>query len=387
MTSAKFRQSLDILFGGSKISLLDNIFINDNVSDISESYISKHHNPLVICDANTKLFISQLKLANHQILILENGVKPHISTSEDIASKATQNNHDIIIAVGSGTINDLCKYASHISSKPYIVFPTAPSMNGYTSANASIIINGLVRSSVQAHLPSAIFVDRRIIESAPKRLINAGFGDMSCTSTCQFDWLLSHLLLDTKYDEKPFAALKSYQDDLSTSALMESLIISGFGMYICGGSYPASQGEHMIAHYLEMRYPELTNKLLHGELIAVTTNITSKLQDDFVKSDSLPKLETELPSDTFFSKFADEIQQKYSETNIQKINTVDKEKWRKIKQKLGEISITHQANLANLNKLGIPATPESIGLDAKLFEEARKYARYTRNRLTILDFA
>ena len=45
---------------------------------------------------------------------------------------------DAVIAIGSGTINDLCKYASAADRKPYAVFATAPSMNGYTSLNAAI---------------------------------------------------------------------------------------------------------------------------------------------------------------------------------------------------------------------------------------------------------
>ena len=49
---------------------------------------------------------------------------------------------DALVAVGSGTINDLCKYAAAKDSKPYAVFATAPSMNGYASKNAAITIDG-----------------------------------------------------------------------------------------------------------------------------------------------------------------------------------------------------------------------------------------------------
>ena len=49
---------------------------------------------------------------------------------------------DALIAVGSGTINDLCKYAAFQDGKPYAVFGTAPSMNGYTSVNAAITVGG-----------------------------------------------------------------------------------------------------------------------------------------------------------------------------------------------------------------------------------------------------
>ena len=38
----------------------------------------------------------------------------------------------------------------------------------------------------------------------------------------------------------------------SIELLMQTLLLSGLGMTIAGGSYPASQGEHMIAHTYEM---------------------------------------------------------------------------------------------------------------------------------------
>jgi len=38
-----------------------------------------------------------------------------------------------LVAVGSGTVNDIVKWAAHRAGRPYIVVPTAASMNGYTS--------------------------------------------------------------------------------------------------------------------------------------------------------------------------------------------------------------------------------------------------------------
>ncbi|MEO7761159.1 MAG: iron-containing alcohol dehydrogenase, partial [Casimicrobiaceae bacterium] len=49
---------------------------------------------------------------------------------------------DALIAVGSGTVNDLTKFAAAQDGKPFAVFATAPSMNGYTSANAAITVRG-----------------------------------------------------------------------------------------------------------------------------------------------------------------------------------------------------------------------------------------------------
>ena len=65
---------------------------------------------------------------------------------------------DALIAVGSGTLNDLCKYASALDGKPYAVFGTAPSMNGYTSLNAAITEHGH-KKSLPAQAPLGAFFD------------------------------------------------------------------------------------------------------------------------------------------------------------------------------------------------------------------------------------
>lgn len=58
---------------------------------------------------------------------------------------------------------------------------------------------------------------------------------------------------------------------------MEVLLISGLGMVMSKGSYSASQGEHMIAHAMEMVTKDYSS--LHGEKIAVTTITMANLQE------------------------------------------------------------------------------------------------------------
>ena len=75
---------------------------------------------------------------------------------------------DAVIAVGSGTINDLCKYGSAQDKKPYAVFATAPSMNGYTSVNAAITVHGH-KMSLAAQAPMGAFFDLAVLAAAPAR--------------------------------------------------------------------------------------------------------------------------------------------------------------------------------------------------------------------------
>ena len=63
--------------------------------------------------------------------------RPHADAATAAVIAEATRDADALIAVGSGTINDLCKFVSAKAGKPYAVFATAPSMNGYSSVNAA----------------------------------------------------------------------------------------------------------------------------------------------------------------------------------------------------------------------------------------------------------
>lgn len=245
----------------------------------------------VVADANTAAFWPGADK------VLPADVKPEKRLAEELAAVDAQ----MFLAIGSGTLNDIVKYASFLADKPYAVLATAPSMNGYLSATASLIDGGK-KESLKAHLPVALFADTDILRDAPLRLIQAGFGDSICRPTAQSDWLLSHLVKQTPYDDLPFrlqaeveqrvtgnaAALKQ-RSPQAIADLMEWLLLAGLGMTYCGGSHPASQGEHAITHAMEMLYPELTAPHYHGEMIAVTTLTMAGMQEQVLNSGTLPE--------------------------------------------------------------------------------------------------
>ncbi|MBZ0237933.1 MAG: iron-containing alcohol dehydrogenase, partial [Deltaproteobacteria bacterium] len=209
---------------------------------------------------------------------------------------------DAVVAVGSGTINDIAKLVAFRRRLPQVVFATAPSMNGYTSVSSSVLDGG-VKRSVRTSTPLGVFFDLRVQAAAPARLIRAGVGDSACRSTAQADWLLSHLLFGRPYREAPFALLAGDEEALLAEPralvsgdvgalrhLVRTLVLSGFGMTLCGGSYPASQGEHLLAHYVEMMRPHDADGPLHGEEIGVCTLLMAALQDDVLAADGPPRL-------------------------------------------------------------------------------------------------
>ena len=104
---------------------------------------------------------------------------PHADDATVERVRAATASSDALVAIGSGTINDLCKYASARDRKPYVVFGTAPSMNGYTSLNAAITVHGH-KKSLPAQAPVGAFLDLTILAAAPVRMIRSGLGDSLC---------------------------------------------------------------------------------------------------------------------------------------------------------------------------------------------------------------
>ena len=200
-------------------------------------------------------------------------------------ARARPRTADALVAVGSGTINDLCKYAAASDGKPYVVFATAPSMNGYTSANAAITVDGHKKTLPATSPRWRVHRSRRCSPRRRARMIRAGLGDSLCRSTAQADWSLSRNLLGTPVSPRrrsrcspttsrrcsaaPEALIAGDLDAMR--ALARTLVLSGLGMTICDGSYPASQGEHLISHYIDMFAPGDRPAQFHGEQVAVAT--------------------------------------------------------------------------------------------------------------------
>lgn len=315
---------------------------------------------------------------------------------------------DALIAVGSGTINDLAKYASALDGKPYAVFATAPSMNGFTSLTASITVDGH-KKTLPAHAPAGAFFDLTVLAAAPARLIRSGLGDSICRATAQWDWLLSHLLLGTSYSELPFALLADDEPDLIAHAadllggdlgvmrrLVRTLLLSGFGTAIVGSSAPASQAEHLVSHYLDMLGPVHRPSVFHGEQIAVTTLSIARLQEAMMEGPA-PTLVADRAGETEFitrygehlghSTWAEFAEKRLTAERADELNHELATNWQNFVAQLHKISLPSAQIHAALTAAGAPTTPEAIHLDRSFYEGALTHAREIRNRYTVLDLA
>jgi glycerol-1-phosphate dehydrogenase [NAD(P)+] len=321
--------------------------------------------------------------------------------------RAATTDADALIAVGAGTINDLCKFAAFQDSKPYAVFGTAPSMNGYSSANAAITVAGL-KTSLAARPPAGLFLDLAVLAAAPPRMIRSGLGDSLCRPTAQADWLLSHLLRDTPYRAAPFALLADDEGPLfgSAAALMTGdleamrrlarlLVLSGLGMGLAGGSYPASQGEHLISHYVEMMGGPDLPASFHGEQIGVTTLTMARLQERLLVT--TPVLQpTEVDDADLAAHFGAETgaacarewrAKALSSADADALNDRLARSWPAIGERIAAVHRSAADLQRTLAAAGAPTRPADLGWRAASYRTAVTRARQIRGRYTFLDLA
>lgn len=262
---------------------------------------------------------------------------------------------DVLIAVGSGTLNDMVKYMSARTKIPYIVVCTAPSMDGYASDGAPLILGGKKISFI-ATLPYGILGDTDIMKQAPMHMIRAGFGDVIGKLTALADWYLSKentgeyccetcVTLVQKALEKVTGSAEALanRDEEAVLYLIEALTLTGVAMGLIGVSRPASGAEHMLSHYWEMdfiargKFPEL-----HGIKVGIATPVVAEIFE--MMRDEVPEEATKLaPSREYVEGL--------------------------------------------LKTVGAPVYPTDIGIDRELFYNSILEGYKVRNRYSILELA
>lgn len=334
--------------------------------------------------------------------------RPHADLETVERIRAQSVSADALVAVGSGTINDLCKYAAALEDKPYIVFGTAPSMNGYTSVNAAITVNGH-KKSLPARAPQAVFLDLKVLASSPRRMICSGLGDSLCRPTAQADWMLAGTLRGDLYREAPFALLAADEQDLLDASdalltgdleamkrLARTLVLSGFGMTICGGSMPASQGEHLIGHYAEMCADPSWPQSFHGEQIGVATLTMARIQEAMLEAgppvvfggdpDKAAVLRHFGRSigEACWSEFA---QKRLFGDSLREANGRLSQNWEDLRGRIARCRRPVAELELALTRAGAPVRAEELGWPRHFYRDAVRHGREIRNRYTFLDLA
>ncbi len=208
---------------------------------------------------------------------------------DDIISLAfsLSNRTKAVVAIGGGKVIDAGKYAAFLKGLPFISIPTSSSSDGFSSASASLLVDGR-RASVPARLAYGIIVDTQVIRTAPVKFIYSGIGDMVSKITALYDWVFeAEHGVGTLNDFAVMIAKKavnsfvrtpyeSIQDEIFLKELLDSLSMSGIANEIAGSSAPTSGSEHLISHALDklLEVPQL-----HGIQVGIATYIMAKVQN------------------------------------------------------------------------------------------------------------
>ncbi len=328
---------------------------------------------------------------------------------------------DYLIAVGSGTINDIVKLASTRLKIPYLAVATAASMTGYSSGIAAIR-SGAIKQTLPAAPPVAIVADIDIIASAPTQMHAAGVGDLVSRSLSSTDWKLSSLLRGDYFCpwiaqtvDQADQQCRAVATDISQggpgalSVLTAGLILAGIAMKMAETSAPGSGGGHLISHYWDMTAPASgRTRNLHGLQVALGDLICAALYEKLWPRLAEIDLDKVVANRPCAEEFAAQTYQHYASLigpeAAQQVTQAALSKYAEGEQLYNQLApVVAEPNqvwqklsplfssAAQLRRIyqqaGIPCTATALGISKADLDNAYRFASRFRDRYTILDLA
>ena len=359
--------------------------------------------PFVVCDQNT------YKAAGEQVvqILKASGIPyalyvfghehPVLPSERELGILAMRFDHqcDVVLGVGSGVINDLCKMLGWIAKRPCAIVGTAPSMDGYASNSSAMELEG-VKLTIYNNGPEGVICDTEIMAQAPMRMLRAGFGDMIAKYISICEWRIANLVTGEYYCEAIADMMRTAVSKIMASVdgilardpdavgyVAEGLVLSGLAMAYANVSRPASGIEHRFSHIWEMINIARGRTLeLHGIQVGVGTMLTLELYEYIkrIKPDlthakaaiaAFDNTAWEAKIRRIFGAVADEIfaSVKKSRQNDSEIRLAHAEyicaHWNDIlaiiQAELPDIDTIYEA----AKKLGMPVRPGEIGISAE----------------------
>ncbi len=341
----------------------------------------------------------------------------------ETAVESLRRHEAIPVAVGSGTVNDIVKRASHECDRPYMTVATAASMDGYTSFGASITKDGF-KQTMECAAPRALVADLAVLTNAPARATSAGYADLLAKVTAGADWIVADLLEVEPIEPKAWSLVQGplrdatsrpgalhHGDPATMEAMIEGLVMSGLAMQAASSSRPASGAEHQFSHLWEMEglgeSPENGEPpLSHGFKVGVGTVSIAALYERILERD-LARLDIEaavrgrptwdeverrvraaLASTGLDDRAVEETRAKYLEPDeLARRLALLTDRWSELRDRVREqLMPAHQVR-ALLKEADCPTTPLEIGLGVDRFKATYRRAQMIRRRYTVLDLA
>ena len=310
-----------------------------------------------------------------------------------------------IVACGSGVVNDLVKWVAGDAALPYVAVATAASMNGYTSANVAPTLAG-VKSLVRSSPAFAVASTPAILRDAPYAMTAAGLGDVLAKSVSSADWFLNHRLFGDYYCARAVGLIAEIEplylrnpaalarrEPAAIEAVFEALLLTGAAMTMAESSAPASGGEHVISHTLDMM-SSLDGHAhdLHGRQVGVGTIPASELYRRVLATESLRLVEPPEGVDrAFWGPLADAVEAEYRKKLPRYAQAADAlrvgNRWDDLRQGLAALARPPEVIRDCLRDAAAAWRAEDIGCDRSRFLAAVLHAHEIRSRFTILDLA
>ncbi|MBQ6925707.1 MAG: sn-glycerol-1-phosphate dehydrogenase [Kiritimatiellae bacterium] len=324
------------------------------------------------------------------------------------------------VAVGAGTLNDLCKRASTELERPYMCVATAASVDGYASYGAPITKEGFKKTWPCA-APLAIVADSEILLTAPRELTASGYADLAAKVPSGADWIIADALEEVPIRPDIWATTQTplrdwvadpaglaAGDAKAMGKLFTGLAMTGFAMQTMHDSRPASGAEHLFSHCWEMHHilrPDGTAPS-HGDKVGIGSLCTTHMMESFFAKPftaadidaavaaypSWEKREAFIRTQFEPGLMLDEVlaaskaKHRTPEALRAKLNLLVS-KWDDLAARVKEQLYPFAELRARLAAAGCPVTPEGIGVKAADVHVTALRAQIIRNRYTILDLA
>lgn len=321
---------------------------------------------------------------------------------------------DVVVAVGTGAINDMTRYFSFRMGRPFFTVATAAPMDGFASSLAVLNIDHL-KTSIEAQTPTAIIGDTDILKGAPYRMIAAGLGDLLGKSTCLCDWKLARIINGEHYCGHIVDLVEKCVQDVLQDAdkvqdrdpkvlgdIMEGLVLTGVAMSLYGNSRPASGCEHHLSHYWEMMFEQAGERPVpHGTQVGVGTVLILKLVEalrakgpDFDRARAFARAYDQAaweeqiraaygPAAPGVIEMEAKAQKNEPQAHLRRIDAMETH-WDEIDALLAALPSSGKV-IEILESLDSPYLPGQIGIGPKMLKDTFLYAKEVRARYTILQ--
>ncbi len=343
-----------------------------------------------------------------QVIVVPDPAPEHSPVCDDLTRDriaAEMGPVDLAVSVGGGVMTDLVRWVTFERKIPFVSVATAASMNGYASASIAGTVKG-VKCLIYAHAPDAVLADPQTLRDAPFELTASGLGDVLAKPISTADWRFNHMVLgdyycplsvgivadiEPLYIERPEGIRARAPEAME--ALFQACLLTGVAMNIADTSAPASGGEHMISHVLDMMCAVYGGEHdMHGRQVGVGTILSAELYRRVLAVESPVFVEPASSTDrAFWGPLHDEVEPHY-QGKVERLRLAAERlaeggTWDHVRRTLAPMLRRPETLRDCLAHAGAAYRAEDIGCTPDRLKRALLHGHEIRSRITILDLA